>query len=137
MNHWLEGRRRSHDVPPGWIGRGRSPVDNARWRCNSCSAIFADKTFDRKRCIDAVEGKLFGLGSESYVVSSHEFCSIYAQSRGGVPCLDLGHYHPTESVADNVSALMQFHPRISCIPRDRFGGTAITSLFSTILFVIS
>ena len=66
----------------------------------------------RAHCVDAVEGKLFGIGSEDYVVGSHEFYAAYAQSRSVVPCLDLGHYHPTESVADKVSALLQFHPRL-------------------------
>jgi L-rhamnose isomerase len=46
------------------------------------------------------------------VVGSQEFYTSYALSRGLVPCLDLGHYHPTESVADKISALLQFHPRI-------------------------
>ena len=78
----------------------------------SLDAILKDDSVDRRRCVDAVEGKLFGLGSEDYVVGSQEFYSSYAQSRNVVLCLDLGHYHPTESVADKVSALMQFHPRI-------------------------
>ena len=32
----------------------------------------------------------------------------YALSRGLLLCLDLGHFHPTESVADKVSAILQF-----------------------------
>jgi len=79
---------------------------------DSYDAILRDTSVDPRLCIDAVEGKLFGLGSEAYVVGSQEFCLSYAQKRGLVPCLDLGHYHPTESVADKVSALMLFHPRI-------------------------
>jgi L-rhamnose isomerase len=58
--------------------------------------------------LDSVESKLFGLGSESFVVGSHDFYLGYAVSRGVMPCLDLGHYHPTESVADKVSAIMPF-----------------------------
>jgi len=58
--------------------------------------------------LDSVESKLFGLGSESFVVGSHDFYLGYAVSRGLMPCLDLGHYHPTESVADKVSAIMPF-----------------------------
>lgn len=100
-----------------WIPDGAKDAPGDRWGprerlVESYDAIFADKSVDRKRCVDAVEGKLFGLGSEEYVVGSHEFYYSYAQSRGLVPCLDLGHYHPTESVADKVSALLQFHPRI-------------------------
>ena len=100
-----------------WIPDGAKDAPADRWGprarlVESYDAIFADKSVNRKLCIDAVEGKLFGLGSEEYVVGSQEFYSSYAQKRGLVLCLDLGHYHPTESVADKVSALMQFHPRI-------------------------
>ncbi|MFN3683297.1 MAG: L-rhamnose isomerase [Fimbriimonadaceae bacterium] len=59
---------------------------------------------------DAVESKLFGIGSESFVVGSHEFYLGYAMRRGLVLCLDMGHFHPTESVADKVSALALFLP---------------------------
>jgi L-rhamnose isomerase len=100
-----------------WIPDGAKDAPADRWGprarlVESLDAIMADKKIDRKLCLDAVEGKLFGLGSEDYVVGSHEFYSSYAQSRGLVLCCDLGHYHPTESVADKVSALMQFHPKI-------------------------
>jgi L-rhamnose isomerase len=100
-----------------WVPDGAKDTPADRWSprarlVESYDTIFADQTVDRNLCIDAVEGKLFGLGSEEYVVGSQEFYSSYAQSRGLVPCLDLGHYHPTESVADKVSALMQFHPRV-------------------------
>lgn len=100
-----------------WVPDGAKDAPADRWAprerlVESYDAIFADKSVNRKLCVDAVEGKLFGLGSEEYVVGSQEFYSSYAQSRGLVLCLDLGHYHPTESVADKVSALMQFHPRV-------------------------
>jgi L-rhamnose isomerase len=100
-----------------WVPDGAKDAPADRWGPRarlkeSYDAIFADKSINRKLCIDAVEGKLFGLGSEEYVVGSQEFYSSYAQTRDLVLCLDLGHYHPTESVADKVSALMQFHPRI-------------------------
>ncbi|HYD83848.1 MAG TPA: L-rhamnose isomerase, partial [Opitutus sp.] len=100
-----------------WIPDGAKDAPADRWAprqrlVESFDAIFADKSIDRKLCVDAVEGKLFGLGSEEYVVGSQEFYSAYAQARDLVLCLDLGHYHPTESVADKVSALMQFHERI-------------------------
>ncbi len=58
--------------------------------------------------VDAVESKLFGLGSESYVVGSHEFYMGYAISSGLVLCLDSGHFHPTEVISDKISALMPF-----------------------------
>ncbi len=100
-----------------WIPDGTKDQPADRWSprarlVESLDAILDDPKVSRNHCIDAVEGKLFGLGSEDYVVGSHEFYASYAQSRKVVPCLDLGHYHPTESVADKVSALMQFHPRV-------------------------
>jgi L-rhamnose isomerase len=63
---------------------------------------------NRHYLLDAVEGKLFGLGSESYVVGSHEFYLGYAVENGTLLCLDMGHFHPTESVADKISAVMTF-----------------------------
>lgn len=107
----------SPSVNNHWIPDGAKDAPADRWGprerlVQSLDAIMADKSVNRRLCVDAVEGKLFGLGSEDYVVGSHEFYSSYAQSRGLVLCCDLGHYHPTESVADKVSALMQFHPKI-------------------------
>ena len=57
---------------------------------------------------DSLEPKLFGIGSESYVVGSHEFYMGYALTRGKMLCLDTGHFHPTESVADKIPALLLF-----------------------------
>jgi len=61
---------------------------------------------------DAVECKLFGIGSESYVVGSHEFYMGYATTRQKILCLDAGHFHPTESLADKISSVLQFVPEI-------------------------
>jgi len=57
---------------------------------------------------DAVEGKLFGIGAESYTVGSNEFYLAYATSRKTMLCLDTGHFHPTEVVSDKVSAVLGF-----------------------------
>lgn len=57
---------------------------------------------------DAVEGKLFGLGSESYVVGSHEFYLGYAITHGVLLTLDAGHYHPTEVISDKISAVLGY-----------------------------
>ena len=103
INHWVPDGAK--DAPADRWG----PRERLR---DSYDAIFGDKTVSKRLCIDALEGKLFGLGSEDYVVGSQEFYTSYALERGLVPCLDLGHYHPTESVADKISALMLFHPRI-------------------------
>jgi L-rhamnose isomerase len=71
----------------------------------SLDAVFA-KAKDPKHMLDAIEGKLFGIGSESYVVGSHEFYLGYAIRKNKLICLDAGHYHPTESMADKISAVM-------------------------------
>ena len=62
--------------------------------------------------LDSVEGKLFGLGFESYTVGSHEFYFGYAMSRRILYTLDTGHYHPTETIADKISAVLMFLPEI-------------------------
>src|SRR3954470_3495949 len=93
-----------------WIPDGMkdSPIDRKGPRqllAESLDAIFAEP-LDPKHNLDAVEGKLFGLGSESYVVGSHEFYLAYAVSRKKLLCLDAGHYHPTEVVSDKISAVL-------------------------------
>jgi L-rhamnose isomerase len=62
--------------------------------------------------LDAVESKLFGIGSEAYVVGSHEFYLGYAIRQGILYCLDTGHFHPTESVADKISSVLLHLDRI-------------------------
>jgi L-rhamnose isomerase len=57
---------------------------------------------------DFLESKLFGIASEAYVVGSFEFYLGYALTRGVPITLDLGHFHPTESVADKISSLLLF-----------------------------
>lgn len=58
--------------------------------------------------LDAVECKLFGLGSESYVVGSHEFYLGYALANDVLLCLDSGHFHPTEVISDKLSAVFTY-----------------------------
>jgi L-rhamnose isomerase len=61
---------------------------------------------------DAVECKLFGIGSEAYVVGSHEFYMGYVTKKQISLCLDMGHFHPTETIGDKISALLLFVPRL-------------------------
>jgi L-rhamnose isomerase len=75
----------------------------------SLDAVFAESV-DARLQLDALESKLFGIGSESYVVGSHEFYLGYAIRHQKLICLDMGHFHPTESVADKISAVLQFAP---------------------------
>ena len=55
--------------------------------------------------LDAVESKLFGIGIEACTVGSHEFYMGYAIRKGTLLCLDMGHFHPTENIADKLSAV--------------------------------
>ena len=95
-----------------WIPDGMkdTPVDRKGPRerlMKSLDEMFAEK-IDPSLNLDAVEAKLFGLGSESYVVGSHEFYMGYAATRGTLLTLDAGHYHPTESIADKISSVLLF-----------------------------
>lgn len=73
--------------------------------------VFA-KPLDPAHNLDAVECKLFGLGSESYVVGSHEFYLGYAVANQTLLCLDAGHFHPTESISDKLSSVLLYVPEI-------------------------
>lgn len=101
-----------------WIPDGAKDSPADRWGPRqrlkaSLDVIYAeDLGIDRRLCVDTVEGKLFGLGSEDYVVGSYEFYAAYALSKGLVLCLDMGHFHPTETIADKLSALLAFHERL-------------------------
>jgi L-rhamnose isomerase len=99
-----------------WIPDGYKdlPADRKAPRVrltDSLDQIF-EKKIDPAVHLDAVECKLFGIGSESYVVGSHEFYLGYAVTRQKVLCLDAGHFHPTEGIADKISSVMQWLPRI-------------------------
>ncbi|GMV88864.1 MAG: L-rhamnose isomerase [Chthonomonas sp.] len=109
------GRRlESPSVVNVWIPDASkdTPVDRKGPRERLLAAL--DEVFAEPvaHAVDAVESKLFGIGAESYTVGSHEFYLGYAATRKTVLCLDAGHFHPTESVADKISAVMAFVPGI-------------------------
>ncbi|NBC28916.1 MAG: L-rhamnose isomerase [Spirochaetes bacterium] len=101
-NHWL---------PDGWKDL---PADRLGPRERLIDSLdkMLEKKYPETETIDAVESKLFGLGAEAYTVGSHEFYIAYAMSRGTALTMDAGHYHPTESIAEKLSALLPFIPRI-------------------------
>ena len=76
---------------------------------DSLDQIFEESKTDMKDCI---EGKVFGIGLESFTVGSHDFYTAYAAQNGKIPTIDTGHYHPTESPADKVSALLCYVPEL-------------------------
>ena len=99
-----------------WIPDGYkdSPFDRKTPRvllCGALDEILAEK-IDPRFNLDAVEGKLFGIGAESYTTGSHEFYLGYAVSRSVLLTLDSGHFHPTETVADKLSAVMLYVPEV-------------------------
>ncbi len=101
-NHW---------VPDGMKD---SPVDRVGPRqrlTDALDAIFRED-IDRAFTIDAVEGKLFGIGVESFTVGSHEFYFGYALSRRKLYTLDTGHFHPTETITDKISSVLCFLPEL-------------------------
>jgi L-rhamnose isomerase len=99
-----------------WVPDGLkdTPVDRVGPRVRLADSL--DKIFhaplDPAHHLNAVEGKLFGIGSESYVVGSHEFYLGYAITRKILPTLDAGHYHPTETIADKISSYFQYVDRL-------------------------
>lgn len=90
------------------------PADTRRYRENmlhSLDEIFA-APMDPTKMRESIESKLFGFGIESYTAASHEFSLGYAVTRKKIYCLDFGHFHPTESIADKVSAILPYAPGI-------------------------
>lgn len=95
-----------------WIPDGSkdTPVDRFTHRAilkKSLDEIFEEK-YPEQHLKDSVESKLFGIGSESMVVGSHEFYLGYAIKNNKLICLDNGHFHPTEQVGDKISSVLQF-----------------------------
>ncbi len=128
-NFWIEHCRRSRDIGAAmgkalgtpcvtnvWVPDGfkDTPADRQAPRerlADSLDAIFK-KTLPAKHNLDAVEPKLFGIGAESCTVGSHEFYLGYAITRRKLLCLDAGHFHPTESIADKISSVLLYLPEI-------------------------
>lgn len=101
-----------------WVPDGTKDYPSDRWTHRALltesldAAIANERSVDKKRCVDFVESKLFGLGSEEYVVGSAEYYSNYALSRRIGYCLDQGHWHPTEEIYDKISSYLQFHQKL-------------------------
>ncbi|MCD6361327.1 MAG: L-rhamnose isomerase, partial [Armatimonadetes bacterium] len=97
-----------------WVPDGvkDSTVDRAGPRGRLINSLDAVLERRMRGVTDTVESKLFGIGVEDYTVGSHEFYLGYAVTRRVGLCLDMGHFHPTESVADKISAVAPFVPKI-------------------------
>ena len=100
-----------------WIPDGYkdTPVDRTKHRellKESLDRVFSTEISHPDFNKDAVEAKLFGIGSESYVVGSHEFYMGYAVQNQTLLCLDAGHFHPTEVISDKISSALLYVPEI-------------------------
>lgn len=98
-NHW---------IPDGYKDITIDKLSPRQRLKESLDAIFEEE-LDRDYCMDSLESKLFGLGSESYVTGSHEFYTNYCtETKKAILCMDAGHFHPTESVAAKISSYIAF-----------------------------
>lgn len=129
-DYWITHCINSREIG-GYIGRQLdNPCVTNIWIPDGYKDVPADRLAPRQRLkesldkvlaaeishpdynLDAVECKLFGLGSESYVVGSHEFYMGYAVQNQTLLCLDAGHFHPTETISDKISAALLFVPEL-------------------------
>ena len=129
-NFWIEHGKRARKIAEAmsaaqgspcnlnfWIPDGCKDLPADRWSprqrlMESYDAIFSDKRIDETKCVDFVESKLFGIGSEEYVVGSHDFYTLYALTRGKGLCMDMGHYHPTETIHDKLSSQLLMQKKV-------------------------
>jgi len=119
---WIEHGQRSRDIAAQmgaalgspcvnniWVPDGYkdTPIDrmSARARLEASLDAMLAPAQDKAQMLDAVESKLFGIGVEACTVGSHEFYMGYAIRKGTLLCLDMGHFHPTENIADKLSAV--------------------------------
>ena len=119
---WIEHGRRTREIAARmgealgspavnniWVPDGYKdiPVDRmtARMRLEASIDAMLAETHDKAHMLDAVESKLFGIGVEACTVGSHEFYMGYAIRKGTLLCIDMGHFHPTENIADKLSSV--------------------------------
>ncbi|MDR2434987.1 MAG: L-rhamnose isomerase [Treponema sp.] len=124
---WIRHAVASRKIAAAFGANQGSPSVNNVWIADGSKDLPADRSSPRQRLKDAldeilaveldsktitdtVESKLFGIGSESYVVGSYDFYLAYAASKQIKLCLDTGHFHPTENIADKISSTLLFVP---------------------------
>ena len=97
-NHWIPDGMKDVTVDR------KGPRERLKQSLDEMFAMPLDPQFHR----DAIESKLFGIGSETYVPGSHEFYYGYAVANRKILTLDAGHFHPTETIADKISSMLMF-----------------------------
>lgn len=97
-----------------WVHDGSKDITVNRYMYRELLKDSLDRIFEHRYdwMKDSVESKVFGIGLESYTVGSNDFYTAYASKRDMMITLDTGHFHPTESVADKVSAMLLFVPEL-------------------------
>ncbi len=126
---WVEHGKRVRDIAAEMGKRQGSPCALNHWMVDGSKDIPADRYERRKQFVesmdrilekkiskdlllDSIESKLFGIGLESFTAGSGELALGYALSRDIMVTFDLGHFHPTESVADKISSTLLFMENI-------------------------
>ena len=124
---WIEHTKRCRDISnaigeaqndPGimnlWVHDGCKDQSVNHYLYRQLLKESLDEIFAKKQPMmkDSIEGKVFGIGLESFTVGSHDFYTAYAAKNNTLLTIDTGHYHPTESPADKVSAVLQFVPEL-------------------------
>ena len=100
-----------------WIGDGFKdiPADRMGPRMRYLDSL--DKIlscgYDKTLVYPTLESKVFGIGVESYTAGSAEFALSYSTTRGILPLMDNGHYHPMEYVSDKIPALLCFNEKVA------------------------
>ena len=97
-----------------WIHDGCKDVSVNHYKYRELLKESLDEIFETQyaNMKDCIEGKVFGIGLESFTVGSHDFYTAYAAKNNKILTIDTGHYHPTESPADKVSAVLNFVPEL-------------------------
>lgn len=124
---WIEHTKRCRDIANAmgeaqgdpcimnlWVHDGCKDQSVNHYRYRQLLKESLDEIFEKPQPMmkDCIEGKVFGIGLESFTVGSHDFYTAYAAQNNKILTIDTGHYHPTESPADKVSAVLQFVPEL-------------------------
>ena len=120
---WVEHTKRCRDIANAMGEAQGDPCIMNLWVHDGCKDVSVnhalyrntlkkslDEVFAKEQPMmkDCIEGKVFGIGLESFTVGSHDFYTAYAAQNDKILTIDTGHYHPTESAADKVSAVLPF-----------------------------
>ncbi len=124
---WIEHTKRCRDIANAmgeaqddpcimnlWVHDGCKDMSVSHYKYREWLKESLDEIFTKPQPMmkDCIEGKVFGIGLESFTVGSHDFYTAYAAKNNKILTIDTGHYHPTESPADKVSAVLQFVPEL-------------------------